>query len=164
MFFRKKNKESITRLVNNLEHLCVHLENVCCINCGGCGFVAYCIAENLEKYNISYEIVFHGISDSWKNRRHFKKALLNNCCETVSHVSIKIGDNKINIGQYRKSIRDYGHIIGKIPSENIRTWYYKNLKLDNWNSTYDIRCNGVVHREINKLFKIYEKESCSNRN
>lgn len=156
MFGRKKNKESLARLVERLNKLCYSLENSCNINNGGCGFVAYCISENLSKYNIKYDVIFHGYGI---NTKECYKNMLNNCCRTVSHISIKVGNHRINTGSYREEMKDKGTSIGHIPYLNIREWYYEHLKQGEWNCSYDVKCNGTVHREINKIFKIYEKES-----
>lgn len=49
------------KLFTKLNQLCLELDNKYNINCGGCCYVAACIAEQLESFNIPFEIVHYDI-------------------------------------------------------------------------------------------------------
>ena len=57
----KKNlilsNQNLKVLSHQLDKLCKFLDEVYNINCGGCCYVAACLAECLQKDNISYQVV-----------------------------------------------------------------------------------------------------------
>lgn len=68
-------------LFKNLNNLCCEMNDSYNINCGGCCFVAAVIAEQLEIYNIPFEVIrcwssthyWIKVSDRYINRDRFKK-------------------------------------------------------------------------------------------
>ena len=113
------------KLFTKLNQLCLELDNKYNINCGGCCYVAACIAEQLEKFNIPFEIVHYDICGC--------------------HYAIKVSDRYINRSDYKKKeiyeILDYN-------SKEMFSIYYT----ENWNNTYEKKYNSIVHRKIKKLF------------
>lgn len=113
------------KLFTKLNQLCLELDNKYNINSGGCCYVAACIAEQLESFNIPFKIVHYDICGC--------------------HFAIKVSDRYINRGDYNKKeiyeILDCG-------SEEIFNIYYNG----GWNSIYERKYNSIVHRKIKKLF------------
>lgn len=113
------------KLFTKLNQLCLELDNKYFVNCGGCCYVAACIAEQLERFDIPFEIVHYDICGC--------------------HYAIKVSDRYINRSDYKKKeiyeILDYS-------SEEMFDIYYNG----NWNSTYKRKYNSIVHRKIKNLF------------
>ena len=113
------------KLFTKLNQLCLELDNKYNINCGGCCYIAACIAEQLERFNIPFEIVHYDICGC--------------------HYAIKVSDRYINRSDYKKKeiyeILDYS-------SEEIFDIYYHG----DWNNTYKRKYNSIVHRKIKNLF------------
>jgi hypothetical protein len=113
------------KLFTKLNKLCLELDNKYNINCGGCCYVAACIAEQLERFNIPFEIVHYDICGC--------------------HYAIKVSDRYINRSDYKKKeiyeILDYN-------SKEMFSIYYT----ENWNKTYERKYNSIVHRKIKNLF------------
>ena len=113
------------KLFTKLNQLCLELDNKYNINCGGCCYIAACIAEQLERFNIPFEIVHYDICGC--------------------HYAIKVSDRYINRSDYEKKeiyeILDYS-------SEEMFDIYYHG----DWNNTYERKYNSIVHRKIKNLF------------
>ena len=113
------------KLFTKLNQLCLELDNKYNINCGGCCYIAACIAEQLERFDIPFEIVHYDICGC--------------------HYAIKVSDRYINRSDYKKKeiyeILDYS-------SEEMFDIYYQG----DWNSTYKRKYNSIVHRKIKNLF------------
>lgn len=113
------------KLFTKLNQLCLELDNKYNINCGGCCYIAACIAEQLERFDIPFEIVHYDICGC--------------------HYAIKVSDRYINRSDYKKKeiyeILDYN-------SEEMFDIYYNG----DWNSTYKRKYNSIVHRKIKNLF------------
>jgi len=118
------------RLFKKLNKLCLELQDKYNINCGGCCYISACIAEQLELYNIPFELVHYDIG----------------CC----HYCIKVSDRYINRDDHFKneivSIYSYS-------SDEIYSIYYNK----NWNITYDTSNNELIRKIIINLF---ENENC----
>ena len=113
------------KLFTKLNQLCLELDNKYNINCGGCCYIAACIAEQLESFNIPFEIIHYDMCGC--------------------HYAIKVSDRYINRSDYKKKeiyeILDYS-------SEEMFDIYYNG----DWNSTYKRKYNSIVHRKIKNLF------------
>jgi hypothetical protein len=113
------------KLFTKLNQLCLELDNKYNINCGGCCYIAACIAEQLERFDIPFEIVHYDICGC--------------------HYAIKVSDRYINRSDYKKKeiyeILDYS-------SEEMFDIYYHG----DWNNTYERKYNSIVHRKIKNLF------------
>lgn len=113
------------KLFTKLNQLCLELDNKYNINCGGCCYVAACIAEQLESFNIPFEIIHYDICGC--------------------HYAIKVSDRYINRSGYRK--KEIYEIL-YCNSEKMFSIYYNR----NWNNTYKKKYNSIVHRKIKELF------------
>ena len=115
-------------LFKRINALCEELNEKYYINCGGCCFVAYCLAEQLEIYNIPYTIIRYG-----RNK----------------HYSIKVSDRYLNRDYYRKEeIRDY---LTTWNSKDLLDYYHNNY----WNRSYETKYNGCVKKYIKAVFDKY---------
>jgi len=113
------------KLFTKLNQLCLELDNKYNINCGGCCYVAACIAEQLERFNIPFEIVHYDICGC--------------------HYAIKVSDRYINRSDYKK--KEIYEILDYDSGEMFDIYYNGN-----WNNTYERKYNSIVHRKIKNLF------------
>jgi len=114
------------KLFTKLNKLCLELDEKLNINSGGCCYVAAVIAEQLEIFNIPFEII------------HYDRY---GC-----HYAIKVSDRYINrCGYYKKEINYYSEISS---SEELFEIYDSEC----WNETYDTLNNDYVCKKIKELF------------
>ena len=145
---RIKNKDKEI-LIEKLNNAFLEMDVNYHINFGGCCYVAYKLAESLEKYNIKYSVI-------WDTNIDYK----------VRTIDLKL--NRIygchHVCLYVPSIQKYINVIGNdedtceeydwhrkhhINSKNLKTLYYKQ----SWNPYYNKMCNGAVALRINNIFK-----------
>jgi len=115
-------------LFKKLNELCLDLEDKYSINCGGCCYVAACIAEQLEIYNIPFTIIHYD--------------------ECSCHYAIKVSDRYINRSDYKKK-----EITEELEESSWYLFdeYYANIGY--WNNTYNKKYNSTVKRKIKSTFK-----------
>ena len=153
-----QNLESLSKAINGL---CKYLDEMYDINCGGCCYLAYLIASNLEKLNIEYSLVVHDFFK--KNIEQVKitssKKYLSTVPEftitgkgTCDHYCISLGKSLYLNNLYPSSGHEY--IITGIDSSVLK-WIYKKGK---WNLTYKRNKNRIVRDTVNNFFKRYERE------
>ena len=113
------------KLFKELNELCLEMAESYNINNGGCCFVAACLAEQLEKYNISYIV-----------------------CVTYSptHYCIKVSDRFINRDGFKFIKDDYQK---HTTSDNL----YKAYRINSWNDIYNRKWNLIVKTRIKSVFK-----------
>ena len=113
------------RLFKELNELCLDMDRYYNINNGGCCFVAACLAEQFEKYNIPYT-----------------------ACVTYSptHYCIKVNDRFINRCDYVFKESDFEEEF----DSNILYTIYKN---EDWNKCYNRKWNLIVKTRITSVFK-----------
>lgn len=148
---------NIHRLVSALNSLCEQLNDDYDINCGGCCYIAYLIAANLEKFNIKYKLIvssYGGLNRSKVNNE--VRAMTMNLRDSNSvtgentqmHYYIMVeGGGPINKGLVCLTTP-----ITKITSKNIY-WIYQN---GSWNPTYRTQNNKLIKKLINSHFRQYE--------
>ena len=117
------------QLFTSLNKLCNEMDIQYNTSCGGCCFVTACLAENLERNNIPFEVV-----------RLY--------CPT--HFFIKVSDRYINRCNYiiyeeDKEIFDY--------TSKYLYWIYNT---EDWNDYYNRKWNLIVSTRIRALFRKYE--------
>jgi len=115
-------------LFKQLNALCEELNEKYYINCGGCCYVAYCLAEQLEIYHIPFTVIRYG-----RNR----------------HYSIKVSDRYLNRDFYRKE--EIGDYLITWTSKDLIEYYNNNY----WNDTYEPKYNGCVKKAIKAVFNKY---------
>lgn len=120
------NKKELFKQVNKL---CYNLDNKYNINCGGCCYVAACIAEQLELKGIPFKVIHYD---------------LYGC-----HFAIKVSDRYLNRSDYKKKeIIE----ISNWTSKDLFRHYHK----EDWNSIYKPKNNRTVKNSIKSIFSKYE--------
>ena len=114
------------RLFKKINELCLELSDRYDINNGGCCFVAACIAEQLERFNIPFEIIHYDVY---------------HC-----HYCIKVSDRYLNRDDFKKNEISE---IWRGTSEELFDIYYDN----SWNEEYDTDDNDTVKSLIQKVFE-----------
>lgn len=117
------------QLFTSLNKLCNEMDLNYDTNCGGCCFVAACLAENLEKNNIPFKVVI---------------------VQCPSHYFIKVSDRYINRSDFEVYHKDclYDYNSGYLYD------LYYNKKT--WNRYYNRKWNLIVQTRIRALFRKYE--------
>lgn len=136
----------IRKLTNELNMLITYYRHEFDLFKGGCCFTAACICEELEKRNISYEILT--FSSEFFIRKHKTVRTIANE-ENLAHVAVKIGRTVIggDNGFWYTTIEKQG----KVPSSELMYVYQTN----SWNPAYDKRHNRRLKREIKELFNMF---------
>ena len=101
--------------------------NTCC---GGCCFVTACLAENLERNNIPFNIV-----------------RLSCPC----HYFVKVSDRYINRCDFTIKT-EYYEVLEDYSSEDLYDTYYD----EDWNKFYSKKWNLIVSTRIRSIFRKYE--------
>jgi hypothetical protein len=120
------NKKELFKQVNKV---CCDLDNKYNINCGGCCYVAACIAEQLELKGIPFKVIHYN---------------LYSC-----HFAIKVSDRYLNRCDYRKKE------ITKIPNWTSKD-LYSHYNKEDWNKCYNPKDNRTVKNSIKSIFSKYE--------
>lgn len=113
------------RLFKELNKLCLELDSKYNINCGGCCYVAACIAEQLENFSIPFEIIHYD---------------LYHC-----HYAIKVSDRYINRDGYTKE--EIYEIVDYDSTELFQIYYNSR-----WNPQYNPEYNNTIYNKIKELF------------
>lgn len=152
----------IQNLIDELNEICLDLDNKYRINSGGCCYVAAEIARNLDKLKIKYELK---IFDSYdKNLEIISREVKTKHSNSTIHTSVT-GLNTCN--HYFIHINNYGSINSEeeiyydanvYSIENIR---YTNIKwiydYGIWNNDYETIHNSIIRNKINSCFKKYKE-------
>lgn len=153
---------SILNLINNLNKLFVKLDKRYDINCGGCCYVAYLIARELEKrelYDFKLRIYNYSLEDYSVDNIRFNiinnkdRLPCRNC--TVYHYSIVYDQYEINESDEGLDYLD----IDNLSSNDIERLYHYG----DWNDCYDTVNNIFVERFIKIIFNNYDKEIKANQ-
>lgn len=152
---------NVHKIVKDLNDLCNTLIEEYDINSGGCCFVAYVIAKQLDKLHIKYSLQ---VSDYYpKDEVAINREVRNkkrNACDTFSvtgfntcsHYYLKV-EGGGNVNQDECPSEETVYTITGINHSNIG-WIYKN---GSWNSQYSKRNNKLIKKIISSHFKQYEK-------
>lgn len=128
------SKEKLQTLAYNLNELCSDLDEHYDINNGGCCFVAACIAECLEKYDIEFSVLVY---DCYENE-------FNEIDCSHYHYMIVFNDTIINNMSYCS-----GTLYTYVDSEMI----FQHFNECSWNETYDTTLNDNVKKQIIDCFE-----------
>ena len=143
------------KLKTELNRLFSFLDKNYNINWGGCCWLTYCLACNLERLNIQYSLVIYdgdGDADEAKNNIFDRVNAFPTGDETASHYTLRVK----GLGILNKSKGDQFIIVPDVDSEDIR-WIYDE---GDWNNCYNHRLNDEIQNLVDTVFKIYEKEIC----
>lgn len=150
---------NLQKLTHSLNQLCKVLESNFFVNEGGCCYIAYVIAKNLEKLNIPYKVVLcdEGIVETEKDfyygniKKRSRKGIYD-YNYSFTHVYLTIDNLAINYVDYL----DENPIELFLNSKDL-FWIYKKGA---WNPIYDSKLNPKIYKIINLFISSinYEKE------
>jgi len=143
------------KLKTELNRLFSFLDKNYSINWGGCCWLTYCLACNLERLNIPYSLVIYdgeGNSEEAYNNIIERYNCFPTGDETASHYTLRVK----GLGILNKSKGDPFILVHNVNSVDIR-WIYDE---GSWNECYNSRLNDEIKNLVDTVFKIYEKEVC----
>lgn len=142
---------NIKELRDSLNILCKELDLNYNINSGGCCYIAYLIASQLDRLKIRYNLVVYSFCDF--DQYDFNQAILNNKnWYTCEHYCLSICRNGfVNRGT---GLYDNRYIIRNVNSKHIK-WIYKH---GSWNDCYNISNNKIIKNIINSFFLKYGRK------
>lgn len=142
----------ISELVYTLKEVSKFINNAYEINQGGCCYLAYCIAKNLERLHIKYKVIIYeklGFIDS--RIEQFIKDRNYNIIH--NHYAIIIGSDVINGWDHS----DY--TVCNLSSVDLKWMWLKGVDNGGWNDIFNIGKCKVIREIINSIFKDYAKEN-----
>jgi len=150
-----KHSWKTKKLKTELSRLFTFLDKNYNINWGGCCWLTYCLANNLERLNIPFSLVIYngeGNAEEARNNIMERTPAFPTGCETAFHYTLKAK----GLGILNKSKGDPFILVKDVDSEDIR-WIYDE---GNWNECYNSRLNDEIKNLVETVFRIYEKEIC----
>lgn len=142
----------ISELVYTLKEASKFINNAYEINQGGCCYLAYCIAKNLERLHIKYKVIIYeklGFIDS--RIEQFIKDRNYNIIH--NHYAIIIGSEVINGWNHS----DY--VVCNLSSVDLKWMWLYGIDSGGWNDVFNISKCKVIREIINSIFKDYAKEN-----
>ena len=132
--------------ITQLNQLLKDLDKVLKINSGGCCYIAYIIAKNLEKYKIPFKVIL--MDDTLKEPSYYFQGIKNRELSVIdygfAHVCIKVYSKVINPYRFRMDSRTI-----ELDSKDL-LWLYRR---GDWNEMYDTTNNNILIRFLNKICK-----------
>lgn len=144
----------LIKFVCKLKKLITFIDNTYNINNGGCCYLSYIVAKQLEKHNIPYlvGITSYGDFDISEIKSNINRRSRNGVFSFddygCNHISIKIGHLDVNAIE---DIHDVEYI--NLTSKDLHWLYNKGLKNSDWNTTYNTDNNQIISKFINVLFQ-----------
>ena len=144
----------LIKFVYKLKKLVTFIDNTYSINEGGCCYLSYIVAKQLEKHNIPYlvGITSYGDFDISEIKSNINKRSRNGVFSFddygCNHISIKIGHLDVNVIE---DINDVEYI--NLTSKDLYWLYNKGIKNGDWNTTYNTDNNQIISKFINVLFQ-----------
>ena len=140
-----KSKENQYNLIEKLNEACEILNDQIHINCGGCCYVAYCIAELLERFNIDFSLIIFDRDFNLNKVYDFLDVK-----RSMSHYAIILGDSiEDDIINGDDLDYDLGYYQSfKVSSEEILEHY----EIGYWNTIYNIDNNEFVQNTLEYIF------------
>ena len=144
-------------ILDELNSLCDNLNYKYSINFGGCCFVAFCIATQLEKYGIPYKVILlaDDYISSYELRNNFKENDGFGTNDDVgNHYLLQVDNYYINLGNFEINY----YYVSK--SSYVKPIEIYHVYEDGyWNCTYDRSNNIRIFDKIVKFFKEHEEEA-----
>ena len=134
---------TLCKIANTMHQVCCLLDNLYDINCGGCCYVAWCLASLLTDDNIDYNVE---VVSSYEE--------LESCCsfneldDAHSHYGISIGGYYININDYTIDDALYHNSFENVTPDELKKHYDTNY----WNSCYDIDKNDFIYNIVKQFY------------
>lgn len=150
---------NVHSLVDKLNLLCNNLASSYDVNKGGCCFIAYVIAQRLERLGMKYRlIVYSNDRKNYMEISHEAFSMVKNFRKEDSSIT---GDNTC---RHYALYLEGGGVIN--PGESDHIYYIRGLSATNigwlyrvghWNTEYNIHSNRRIRKIINSFFNEYSK-------
>lgn len=134
-----QSNQNLRELSTQLDKLCRFLDELYDINCGGCCYVAACLAECLQKDNVSYQVVVLECPEEVIKFSKIKKSCY--------HYFISV--NNIDINGYDDLDEDEYRIFYNVSSRSLFNHYKKCM----WNDCYDSDKNKFIKKMIKQYYE-----------
>lgn len=155
--------QNLAALCKSLNNLCNFLDKEYDVNNGGCCYLAYLLAAQLEKLQLKYKFIIydiedkdieaiqHEVSNKSKNRRRDSSVTGANSC---NHYCLYLENGgEVNKSSFNDA-NEFRYVLENISSSNIR-WIYRTGE---WNEDYDPSNNTVIKDMIKSFFKHYRQK------
>ena len=147
--------DSYRTIYRGLDAICECLNTLYNTNSGGCCYIAYCIAQLLEKDSIPFDVI---VFDD------FDAETLSELSEECYHIAIRIviDDEDYIINQGDFELDDEITVFENVTSDDLFK-YYKRFK---WNRVYEVFRNKFIKYVITLLYENFTsslRERRSNR-
>lgn len=148
--FRKPflTERSVAQLAKQLNSICDKLDDKYDINCGGCCYTAYCIANILEKANLKYSLVALD-----REYEFLQESSILDLQRSCNHYAIRIKTDSNSYTINRSSFTNVNSKELKASASDILKHYKQHL----WNETYDTSNNSNVQTTIEKTYYGFTK-------
>lgn len=149
-----KHSWKTKKLRIELNRLFTFLDKNYNINWGGCCWLTYCLADNLERLNIPFSLVIYdgeGDAEEARNNIMERNHAFPTGYETAEHYTLKVK----GLGILNKGFGSF-IVVSNVDSEDI-LWIYEE---GDWNECYNSRLNYEIKNLVDTVFQIYEKEIC----
>ncbi len=137
---RKLNTSSLKILAEKLNRLCDFLDEEYNINCGGCCYVAYCMAKILSQDNINFKLIVY---EHFDLEEEFDKVV-----DSHYHYAISLEDIIINKCGCDEDTNLYRTEYLVNPPEILA-----HYKKGDWNTEYDCSKNHFVYKTIKFFYE-----------
>jgi len=149
-------RQEYKRLKTSLDRLFVFLHKNYNINYGGCCWLSYCLANNLERLGINYDLILYTDEDYTEKDAYYniKDRVENEFPtgdETTNHYTLRVR----GMGILNKDPGEPFIVVHGIDSEDLK-WIYDN---GDWNKCYNPKINYEIKNLVDITFRIYEEET-----
>lgn len=149
--------EKIYKTLQNISKKINQIPKSNLINCGGCCWFSSLIAKELDKINVSYNVVIlHDTDESEEYFEDITNIISNNSnIDAVYHVMLKINNYYYDsLGMNRRIPSIYNDRVSesqhKLNGEILQVWY----EMASWNKTFHY----ITDENINKIQNIIKDE------
>lgn len=147
----KKNlnsKEIQYNLVSQLNKLCTKLDEKFDVNCGGCCYLAYCIAKLFEQHDIEFNIM---VFDCDYDLEKFDN--IAEITTAMSHYAIMLKNSSEDVINCDDYWFNYNYKNFEVTSNDILECYYES---EGWCPQYDVKNNIKILSIIEEFFNEWE--------
>lgn len=138
------SSESVANKISEkLNRVCELFDKLYNVNCGGCCYIAYCLAKLLHEDDIDYYVVV--VSDDCEELPdcYFLSDIPCSC----THYGICIHDHYINMDEYDLESEYINHFSDVTPEE-IKEYYLNG----DWNECYDSDKNDFIFETLKNFY------------
>lgn len=137
------SKITVSSIAWKMDNVCELLDHIYDVNCGGCCYVAYCLAKLLQEDDIEYEVVV--ISDSCDDLLDCD--LISDIPCSCTHYGISTIGGLININDCDLS-SNYVQYFYDVNPEELKE-HYEN---SDWNNCYNTNENEFIWETLKRFY------------